>query len=215
MSTLLEGVEPFPPAGFVSLSLEVPYMEGEMVKSPYKKPTLLPDASILLDEERFADVAMWWNTQGLGLSILVHQSFADVSFPNIEKGDGVELFFDTRDLKEAGSLHKFCHHFIFLPKEVGGIVAAEMTKLRADDSHPLCEPHALHTQTTFSKKSYEIHLFIEKEALYGFDPQVFDRLGFAYIIHRKGGEPQHFNLSSNDYALQKYPSLWASCKLTS
>ena len=213
MSLLLDDVYPLSPAGFVRLSVDIPYSQEKKVKSPYKKPFLLPHAGALLGEERFADVSMWWHQEGIGLSILVHKGFEDVSFPN--QGDGIELFFDTRDLKEAGSLHKFCHHFVFLPKDVDGVVACEMTKMRADDAHPLCDPRLLHIETTFSKKSYEMHIFLYKEALHGFDPQQFDRLGFMYAMHRKNGPSQHLSISSDEYAIDKYPSLWAFCNLTS
>lgn len=212
MSISLEDIYPFSPASFLHFSVDVAHAQGVM-KTPYKKPFLLPSTELFLGEESFADVAMWYEMEGIHLSIMVHKSFEDVAFPNVEEGDSVELFFDTRDLKEIGSIHKFCHHFIFLPKEVGGIIACEITKLRADDAHPLCDPKTLHVQTAFSKKSYEMRIFISQEALYGFDPNSFNRIGFAYRINRKGGKSQHFTVSSLDYSIEKYPSLWASLKL--
>lgn len=212
MSISLDDVYPFSPAGFVHCLFDVEYASG-IVKTPHKKPFLLPHAEFLLGEEIFADVALWYNLEGVHLSIMVHKAFEDVSFPQVTEGDSVELFFDTRDLKEIGSIHKFCHHFIFLPKEVGGMVACEMTKFRADDSHPLCDPKLLELETIFSKRSYEMKMLIRKEALYGFDPMSVSKMGFAYRINRKGAPPQHFTVSSVDYALEKYPSLWASLKL--
>lgn len=214
MSVSLEDIYPFSPASFLHFSAQIECV-NETMKNPYKKPFLLPTAEQFLSEEIFADVAMWYNKEGVFVSLVVHKAFEDVAFPCIEQGDGVELFFDTRDLKDRGSLHKFCHHFFFLPKEVGGIRACEMTKLRTEDAHPLCDPRLLQVETLFSKKSYEMQLVIKSEALYGFDPQRFNRMGFTYRIHRKGAPPQHFNVSSSDYMIERYPSLWASIKLKS
>jgi hypothetical protein len=52
--------------------------------------------------------------------------------------------------------------------------SCEMTKFRGEDSHPLCDPKLLQVETVFTKKSYEMKIFIESEALYGFDPLSFN-----------------------------------------
>jgi hypothetical protein len=212
MNNLLEEIFPFPPASFLHVAVDVEPYKG-FVKSPYKKPFLLPNTDVLLDEESFAKVSLSYSSEGLFLSVLVEKAFENVTFPSVEQGDSFECFLDTRDLKTAGSIHKFCHHFVFFPKEIGDKKGCELTKFRGDDAHPLCDSSLLNVETTFKKQSYEMLICIDREALYGFDPHSFNRLGFTYRINRVGGEPQHFNLSSRDYAIEKYPSLWASLKL--
>lgn len=212
MNISLEEIHPFSPFSFLHIAVDVHQHKG-VVKTPYKKPFLLPNTELFLEEESFAEVSMWYASEGFHLSILVQKPFEDVAFPNIQDGDSVELFFDTRDLKSAGSIHKFCHYFIFFPKAIGEMQSCEMTKFRGEDSHPLCDPKLLQVETVFAKKSYEMKIFIESEALYGFDPLSFNRLGFTYRINRKGGYPQDFNVFSRDYSIEKYPSIWASLRL--
>lgn len=214
MSSSLEEIYPFSPASFLHVAVDLQQHKG-FVKTPYKKPFLLPNTEMFLEEESFVDVSMSYDIDGIYVCILAHKSFEDVVFPAVQEGDSVELFFDTRDLKSAGSIHKFCHHFVFFPKEIGEMKACEMTKFRGDDAHPICDHKLLQVETTFAKNSYEMKIFIDRDALHGFDPTVFNRLGFTYRINRKGGDSQHFNISSKDYALEKYPSLWASLKLKS
>ncbi|MEI8300286.1 MAG: hypothetical protein WCG10_01570 [Chlamydiota bacterium] len=210
MREALEEIPSLAAANFLQMVVEVHQNAGPL---PWKKPFLLPDTSLLLDEEKFADLAMSYSLSGFHIGIRVNQAFQDVAFPDVENGDSVEFFFDTRDRKSAGTIHKFCHHFIFLPKEVGGIQACEMTKFRLEDAHPLCDSKLLQVEAIFKNKEYELKIFIDKEALYGFDPEQFNRLGFTYRVNRKGGPSQHFNLGSQEYLIEKYPSVWASLKL--
>ena len=212
MSISLEEIYSFSPSCFLQFAIDVQEHKG-VVKTPYKKPFLLPNTEIFLEEESFAEVSMWYDIEGVYLSILIQKPFEDVSFPNVQEGDSIELFFDTRDLKSAGSIHKFCHHFVFFPKAVEGMIAYEMTKFRGEEARALCDPKLLQVETVFAKNSYEMKLFIEKEALYGFDPRSFNRLGFTYRINRKGDYPQDFNVSSTDYSIEKYPSTLASLRL--
>ncbi|MBM3191457.1 MAG: hypothetical protein FJZ63_02220 [Chlamydiae bacterium] len=213
MSDLLEDIPAFTAASFLDMVVEVPCHEG-LPKEPYRKPYLLPDTSMLMEEEATALVAISCGLQGIYLALLVEKPFEEAVFPEVYEGDAWEVFIDTRDRKTAGVLHKFCHHFVFLPKEVEGVQACEMTRLRAEDAHPLCDPKFLQVEAMFKKKAYELRVFIDKEALHGYDPGQFQRLGFTYRLHRKGDSPQHFNLGSQEYGIEKHPSLWASLKLT-
>lgn len=208
----LEEVAPLSPACFLHVGVEIPKEEG-FKKNPYQKPYLLPSFSELLDQESFAQVAMCYSNKGVWIAVEVEKSFEEVFFPKVEQGDGIEIFIDTRDVKSVGSMHKFCHHFIFLPKPVTDFMACEVTRLRVEDSHPLADPSLLHVNATFSKNSYEMRIFIEADALYGFDPDQTHRIGFAYKIHRYKKSTQDFSLSSQDVQIEKYPQLWASITL--
>ena len=117
----------------------------------------------------------------------------------------------TLILTIAGFITRFCHHFVFLPKPVDGICAQEITAFRTDDRHELCDASLLHVEGDFQKRSYSLKIFIPAECLHGYDPSSFDRLGFSYRIHRFGGDPQHFTLSSEYFVIEKEPSLWCSC----
>ncbi|PCI95545.1 hypothetical protein COB11_01845 [Candidatus Aerophobetes bacterium] len=212
MSHLLEDIEPLLPASFFTYSFKLAKKES-LPKDPYHSPYLLPDYSDLLDEEAFADVAMCFDKRGIEARVFVEKTFEDVSFPKVQAGDSIELFFDTRDYKGASTVTKFCHHFVFLPKDVGELTACEITKFRGDDTRELADPKLLSCETTFKKDSYEMRIFIDNEALYGFDPSQFKRLGFAYRINRKRKHPQHFTASTREFQIERFPSVWATLQL--
>ena len=60
---------------------------------------------------------------------------------------------------------------------------------------------------------YQMQIFLPSEALHGYDPKVFEKLGFAFRINRSGGDPMHFPLCSDQFEIGLHPSLWSSLKI--
>lgn len=194
------------PIDCFAVSLELPYSEKG-------KTHVLPDLTPLSAEERFAEVSAGWNEEGLLFLIKVSKPFEEAFLPRFEQGDAFELFIDTRDMKNAGFLTKFCHQFVFLPQAIDEIQAQEITRFRTEDKHELCNPSDLKVETQISRKSYALKIFIPSQCLHGYDPTTFKKLGFTYVVHRFGNDPQHFSLSSKYMAIEQNPSLWASLRL--
>ncbi len=213
MTDLLESLPAIYPLHFFSISAGLNYQEDSAQIS--KNKFLLPDTSEFLAEEHFADCHMSWNQEGIFLEVEINKPLEDVLYPDFRKGDSIELFFDTRDLKTAGFPTRFCHHFVILPKEVQGIKVQEISKFRAEDTHPLCDPDDILTETEATKKGFKVRIGLPSSVLHGFDPTSFDRLGFTYRINRPAAPPEHFAISSKQYAIEQQPALWASLKLTS
>jgi hypothetical protein len=174
---------------------------------------LLPSFEDLCNEEPFASVAMGWNEEGLFFDVYVDKPVERTFYPSIDKGDGVELFIDTRDIKSTGFNTRFCHHFFFLPQPIDGHEKGEITHFRTEDQHELCDPKDLKVRCHATPHSYHLNIFLPSHCLVGYDPAQFDRLGFTYRIHRVGGGAQHFSVSSEDYAIDAQPSLWSSVQL--
>ena len=191
---MLEEIPALPPVHFFSFSCDLSYGKTLFPLKTY----LLPDTTKILREESLATIAMAWNEEGLLFQVRIKGEYSDE--------DQIELFLDTRDLKEAGYLTKFCHHFI-----IAGEEGKEVTKLRIDESRPLSEN--ISVELTKEKNRYEWQIAIPSQNLYGFEPSLCDRLGFTYRVHRLNGEMQHFVADSPFYAIEEHPSLWASLKL--
>jgi hypothetical protein len=208
-----EQVPPLLPLEFFSLHGTVRSVKGAPGHRGLSSAYRLPDTSELLAEERFAEVALGWNEEGIYVDAWVDKPIEEVAFPHFSKGDALELFFDTRDLKTAGFATRFCHHFLFLPQPFQEIQAQEMTHFRTEDTHPLCDPNDLKVSAASTKRAYSLHLFIPAHCLHGYDPHNCPRLGFTYRIHRYAGPAQHFALSSEHFALEQTPRLWASLAL--
>lgn len=171
---------------------------------------LLPDLSELNHETTFADVSLGWNRQGIVAQVKVNHPYVASYSPKTGSGDGIEIFLDTRDLKSAGFNTRFCHHFLFTPE--GGI---ELTHFRTEDAHDHCNPAFLVVKAELKKSYYILNIFIPSQCLYGYDPDQFSRMGFAYRINSKVEEPQHFCVNSNEYQIDQNPSLWSSLILIS
>lgn len=199
------------PVNFFALSCDCHYLAKRELPPSFSSHAL-PSTHALTHEESFAKVAIGWHEEGIALQIQVNRAVSRSTYPAVEQGDSVELFFDTRDVKTSGFNTRFCHHFFFLPESVEGISKGEKTHFRTEESHPLCDPQELECQVQVRKKDYLMKIFIPSHCLVGYDPKQFNRLGFTYRINRLGGEPQHFSVLSQEYQMDQQPSLWASLK---
>lgn len=207
MEATLDQISPLLPIDFFHIVHDLHFLEK---KGSLGKQHQLADFSSFLFETSFAKVAMGWNGAGLSFAVHVGRPFQECFFPEYRKGDSVELFIDTRDLKSAGFLTRFCHHFVILPRAVEGIQAQEVTHFRSEESHELCDADKIELVADFQKSRYELQIFIPSECLHGYDPASFERLGFTYRINRWGGEGQHFAVSSSYLAIEQQPSLWST-----
>lgn len=200
---LLECMAPLFPADFFSHTVEIK-----------KKGSELPDLSELLAEEYFAKVFLQCCEEEIILKVTADYPLEESYFPDYDKGDAWEFFIDTRDNKQSGIPSRFCHHFIVHGASIGGVHAQEISKCRAEDSHPLCDPTEIHVSVEKRKKGYEMKVFFPKEILHGYDLTAYPKIGFAYRIHRYKAKPQHFPLSGKYIDIWQNPSLWASILLT-
>jgi len=173
----------------------------------------LPSFSALMGEESFADWSVGWSTEGLAFDVLIQKPFEEAVYPEITKGDSVEIFIDTRDVKTSGFNTRFCHYFYFFAEPIEGRQKGELTHFRTEDAHPLCLPEDLVLEAELSSKSYRLKIFIPAECLVGYDPNEFNRMGFSYRVNRTKEPPQHFLTDSKEFTLEQQPSLWTSIKL--
>ncbi|MBA3721843.1 MAG: hypothetical protein H0W88_05525 [Parachlamydiaceae bacterium] len=200
------------PVNFFALAFDCHYL-AKKDSAPSFTKCLLPNTTNLCHEYSFAKVAMGWHEDGLAFHLQIDQPFIKSTFPDVTRGDSIELMIDTRDLKSAGFNTRFCHHFYFLPKPVDEHHYGEITRFRTEDRHDLCDSHLLQFEPQFGKDGYKVKIFIPSQCLYGYDPKQFDRLGFTYRINRTGGKPQHFSVISQEYQIDQQPSLWSSLRL--
>ena len=175
---------------------------------------LLPAmGNVLWDEEQFAKVYMGWDEHHLffRFDVVVENI---TCYPNHEQGDAVELFIDTKNLKNSRFSHKFCHHFYFLPEPVEGIQGREITRFR-QEGHPLCDPKNLFPHVEITKTGYSLSIALGENVLTGFQPLETRACGFEYrVLRSQNPSMQHFTLSSAHCAIGRYPHMWATIRLT-
>ena len=211
LKPLLQGMEGFFPSHFYSHFAEIFYAKNS--KEGEDKWGALPSVAELLEEEGFARTSLFWNEEGLLGVVDVKSPLTDAQFPAYQKGDAIELFIDTRDNKKAKSPTRFCHHFLFLPLEADGVKNVELTKLRADDAHDIADPSLLTSTIEETREGYRLLFFIASEALHGYDPESFNKLGFAYAVHRAKRPSMNYPFSHAQFNPLQNPSLWASLTL--
>ncbi len=210
MSLFDEDLPALSPVQFFGLSADCQFLRGAIKPG---KGTLLPLTNDLLDEEHFADVYAAWNFEKLCFYFVVRRPFQKVGEPDFRKGDSIELFIDTRDLKTKGVVTRFCHHFVFFPVEVKNFFGQEITRFRNEDTHRLCHPEDLQVTSEIAEDSYSLLIEIPAHCLHGYDPLSFSRIGFTYRINRFEGPSQHFAVSSEEYNIEQHPATWGTLKL--
>lgn len=208
--SLFEDIPALSPVQFFGLTADCQFIRGGL--KPLKEH-LLPSTSDLLDEESFANVYAGWNFEKLSFYFSVEAPFQKVGETDFRKGDSIELFIDTRDLKTKGVVTRFCHHFIFFPVEVQNFRGREVTRFRNEDTHRLCHPEDLNVAPDIDDRSYRLGIEIPAQCLHGYDPLSFPRIGFTYRINRCDGPPQHFAVSSDEYTIEQHPATWGTIKL--
>lgn len=178
-----------------------------------KKKYKLPIMSEYLGEEAFTEVAIGWHEQNIRLRIEIDLPFEKADLSDYRKKDSVELFFDTRNLKQKTTLGRFCHHFVIFAEKVEGSFGHEVTRFRGDDVHTLCRSTDLSVESIIKPKYTVLEITIPAECLHGFDPERFAKLGFSYRVNVKDHEPQNFSVASNEMHIEKNPSLWSTLDL--
>jgi hypothetical protein len=208
--SLFEDMPALSPVQFFGLAYDCPFIKGSIKP---EKGYLLPLTTDLLDEEAFADVYAGWNFDKLVFYVAVHRPFQKIGEGDFRKGDSIELFIDTRDLKTKGVVSRFCHHFVFFPVETQNFYGREVTRFRNEDMHRLCHPEDLSVTPDLDDDSYRLSIEIPSTCLHGYDPLSFSRIGFTYRINRADGPPQHFAVSSEEYVIEQHPATWGTFKL--
>ncbi|MEN9654035.1 MAG: hypothetical protein RL235_147 [Chlamydiota bacterium] len=208
--SFFEDTPSFSPVQFFGVVADCHYLRKALKA---EKGYLLPDTSDLLGETPFAKVYAGWSVDKLAFHIEVEAPFQGVAESDFRKGDSVELFCDTRDLKTKGTISRFCHHFVFFPAPVQHFCGREITRFRSDDTHRLCHPEDLVVKPDVKKDRYTLSIEIPSDCLHGYDPLSASRLGFTYRINRPKGAPQHFAVSSEEYVIEQHPATWGTLRL--
>ncbi len=208
--SLFEDVPALSPVQFFGVTADCLFVRGNLKP---EKGYLLPPTSDLLNEVSFADVYAAWNVDKLDFFVSVHVPYVKIGEGDFRRGDSVELFIDTRDLKSKGVVSRFCHHFVFFPVQTQNFFGREMTRFRNEDMHRLCHPEDLQVHADLEEDSYTLAIEIPSHCLHGYDPLSFPRIGFTYRINRAEGPPQHFAVSSEEYTIEQHPATWGSLKL--
>jgi hypothetical protein len=193
------------PLHLFAISVPCFYMkEFGLPKSAY----LLPTNDVLTGGRSFAEVYAAWNEGALYFHFEVNAPFQVSDVNDFRKGDSIELFIDTRDLKTKGIVSRFCHHFVFFADPC---IGKEVTRFRGDENHPLAISEELTVSSQTSKRGkYTVSIEIPSSSLYGYNPTEVAKVGFTYRINRGELPPQYFVSSGEESSIEQHPMIWGS-----
>ena len=172
----------------------------------------------LTGKKQFADLKMGWNANGIYVHLRVHGKTQSIwaRTQKPEDSDGLQIWIDTRDTHMIHRATQYCHWFVLLPVGAGkGFTqpSARMLPINRAKQHPNpIIPDAIRVKGAIKRDGYELQAFIPSDALTGFNPDEYQRLGFFYKVTDRELGTQHFSLG-NDYPVTEDPSLWGSLTL--
>jgi len=216
MSTLL------PPAFLFRFALPVKRI-AKLPKSgtrPLNLPadTALPSLAELGDGNRYGELRIAWNGDGLGISLSVRgKRFppeADAAVP--ENSDGLSLWIDTRNLQDVHRASRFCQRFLLCPTG-GGKRGAEpvirrLPIARAREEAPPVNTAEIRLWSEVDKQGYTLEAWLPASVLHGYDPAATPRLGFYYAIHDSELGDQFLSVGT-EFPHAHDPSLWCTLEL--
>ena len=175
----------------------------------------LPNLAVLDGQEQFAEFYASWNVDGLYFAVDVKKAPAlEVQPDRPLRGDGLQIWVDTRDVRDAHRGSRYCHHFFVLPgkgsrKTVGGQV-----RLRRARAHSkLCQPDELQVACRKKRSGYSLEVHLPVSTLTGFDPEENNRLGFTYLLRDRKLGRQYWT-ADEPLPVSYDPSLWGTLVLS-
>ena len=177
----------------------------------------MPDLIDLEGERVFAGVFTAWNETGLYLALEVSKPAALAVDPRRPaRGDGLQVWVDTRDVRGAHRASRYCHHFCFLPRGGGDAgsepLAAQLRIRRARAQARICDPAEFSVASRVLKIGYRMEVHIPATALTGFDPDENTRLGFTYLLKDRRLGRQSWT-ADEPLPVSYDPSLWGTLEL--
>lgn len=169
----------------------------------------------------FGELSMAWNDDGLYFALEVKggKTGYKIDPRKYWQGDCLEMWIDTRDVKDAHRANRFCHHFIFLPGGQGrdgkSPIGRQTSIDKAREQAPPCPEDLIQVALKRLKRSYRMEMHVPAPGLNGFQPREFQRLGFNYILHDSDHGAQSWSVSRGGIPLVHDPSTWGTVELLS
>ncbi len=186
----------------------------------------LPFFGELQGATAFADVRMAWTEEALIWQVEVagkqQEYWSRSTHP--DASDGLQVFLDTRDVKQVQRGTQFCHRLVFpLPpprqrvrKGISGSREIEPVQLDLEGARgqpARIAPSDMLGIASLRPDGYRLTAAVRATALTGLDQTAGARLGFFYIVRDREFGAQYWSLSDEYTRLADDPSLWGTVDL--
>ena len=177
----------------------------------------LPDLMPVEGLDAYATLYMAWNEDALYFGLEVPRKTTYKLDPRKPaNGDCLELFLDTRDVKDAHRGNRYCHRFFFLPGGTGkdgkSPIGRQSSLEKAREQAPPCPEESIAVGLRRLKRSYQMEIALPANGLNGFEPRDFNRIGFTYILHDSQHGLQTWS-AGRDVQVAQDPGTWGTVEL--
>jgi hypothetical protein len=206
-----------PQRAFFSYSFACPrrriQVDGSLAE--WDESCRLPELMGVEGQRSFASLYLSWDEETLYLGLEVKgKSRYKIDPKNYWQGDCLELWIDTRDVKDSHRANRYCHHFYVLPGGRGrdGLspIARQVSIDRAREQAPPCPEESIQVALKRLKRGYQLELGLPASGLNGYQPREFNRLGFNYALRDAELGLQSWAASRE---LSADPSTWGTLEL--
>jgi hypothetical protein len=172
----------------------------------------------LEDEPAVAEVSAAWSEEGLVFVTKVSGKKQPIwcRASRAEDSDALQVWIDTRDVRNVHRASRFCHRFIFLPsgggKKLDEAFGQSLPINRAREPARPVGPGVLKAVSQVRADGYVLECFVPAEAMIGFEPAEHPRIGFTYALTDRELGHQTFSIS-RPMPYDEDPSLWATLEL--
>ncbi|MDO4551780.1 MAG: hypothetical protein Q4C96_11080 [Planctomycetia bacterium] len=196
--------------------------EGEDLPERYAFPdfTLLEhfQETVPSAEKNPLHVRGAWNEEGMYFQFFVTGKKKPLwcREHQIQQSDRLELWLDTRDVRNVHRATKYCHHFLILPtgsgKDSQQACFFALPIHRAKEQPNDIPRGSVSVFTKILPDGYSTCVFLSEKALTGFYPEEFPRMGIAWALQDQ--ELGEITLTAGaPFAYQEDPSLWYTLEL--
>ncbi|GHT13057.1 hypothetical protein FACS1894170_08610 [Planctomycetales bacterium] len=184
----------------------------------YQLPDLLELENSVEHCALFCRCRSAWNESGLLFSASIsgkqQRPWCRAEMP--ESSDGLQLFIDTRNIKDIHRASRFCHRLLVMPSGSGqGNTEPTVIWLpipRAKEHPKPIDLKLLQVRSAFADDGYRLDLFLPGKILTGYEPREHSEIGFHYSLIDK----EYSNLSFSaapPLPADQDPSLWTALQL--
>jgi hypothetical protein len=159
-----------------------------------------------------------WNISGLFFSVLVsgkkQRPWCQAAYP--DSSDGLQLFIDTRDIKDIHRASRFCHRLLIMPLGNGHSqnepTAIWLPIQRAKEHPNPVDLKQIQVRSTALPGGYRLDIFLPGSILTGYDPSEHPAIGFHYSLTDKECGNVYY-AADPPLPADHDPSLWTTLSL--
>ncbi|MDR2344933.1 MAG: hypothetical protein LBE18_02605 [Planctomycetaceae bacterium] len=166
----------------------------------------------------YPDFRVGWNERGISFAVRVRGKKQMLWCKSLSPydSDGVQIYIDTRDMKDIHRATRFCHRLIFLPVVNDGYRSEPCVfwlPIHRAKSYPNpIDAKKIKLANKIFNGGYDLKIFVPQEVLTGFDPIEYPALGFHFVVVDRELGNRYF-LVEPPFPYDYDPSLWGTLLL--